>query len=169
LQLIVNIAQEIIANADWTTIHLLQPNTNKLDLAASAGLDLSGDTYYINLGEGIAGRVMAEGGVINVADVKTDLRQLPIDLSLNAGSLLVAPVETPLKRIGTISVQCVTPATFTADDERLLTILGVQAGMAIENARLYSAQRRAREWAEKQRERMRHMARRVIKAQRTRR
>lgn len=37
--------------------------------------------------------------------------------------------------------------------------------MAIENAHLYATQRRARQLAEKQRERMRHMAQRVVQAQ----
>jgi signal transduction histidine kinase len=64
-------------------------------------------------------------------------------------------------------VQCATPSIFTADDERLLTILGVQAGMVIENARLYATQRQARERAERQRERMRYMARRIVQAQET--
>ena len=165
LQLIADIAQDIVSHADWTTIHLLQPRTSQLELAASAGLDLHGETYLINLGEGIVGQVMAEGSVVNIPDVQTHMQRLPIDLNLNARSLLVAPVESRYRRIGTISVQCATPATFTTDDERLLKILGVQAGMALENARLYSMQRRAREKAEKQRERMRHMARRVVKAQ----
>lgn len=167
LQLIVDQAQKIIPNAEWTTIHLIQPKTKQLELAASAGLEIAPEAYVINPGEGIAGWVIAEGHVINVADVQTDPRRLPIDLSTKARALLTAPVESRQRRIGTISVQCATPSTFTADDERLLTILGVQAGMAIENVRLYATQRRARERAEKQRERMRHMAQRVVQAQET--
>jgi signal transduction histidine kinase len=103
--------------------------------------------------------------VINIADMQNDPRRLTIDASINAHSLLVAPVESRQNRIGTISVQCATPSAFTTDDERLLTILGIQAGMAIENARLHAAQQQARKKAEKQRERMRHMARRVMEAQ----
>ncbi len=167
LQLIVTQAQKVITNADWAAIHLLQPKTNHLELAARAGLDLGLDEYHIAHGEGIAGQVIASGDVINVSDVQNDPRRLPVDLNTNAHSLLVAPVESRLRRIGTISVQCATPASFTADDERLLTVLGVQIGMAIENARLFAAQRRAREKAEGQRERMRHMARRVMQAQET--
>ncbi|MAT98312.1 MAG: hypothetical protein CL608_14300 [Anaerolineaceae bacterium] len=165
LQLIVTQAQKIITNADWAAIHLLQSKTNHLELAAKAGLDLGLDEYRIEQGEGIAGQVIANGGVLNIADVQIDARRLPVDLSTQARSLLVAPVESRLRRIGTISVQCATPATFTTDDERLLTVLGVQIGMAIENARLFAIQRRARERAERQRERMRQMAQRVVHAQ----
>lgn len=165
LQLIVNHAQDIIQHADWTTIHLLQPKTQKLELAARTGLAIDADSYLINPDEGLAGQVMIEGCVINAADVQMDPRRLPIDISLQARSLLIAPVESQQRRIGVISVQCATPNVFTRGDERLLTILGVQAGLAIENARLYAVQEMARKRAEKQRERMRHMARRAVQAQ----
>ncbi|MBK8986525.1 MAG: GAF domain-containing protein [Chloroflexi bacterium] len=165
LQLIVNKVQSIIPEADWAVIHLLQTKTNTLELAASAGIEVAAAAHLMDLGKGIAGEVITHGGVINIADMQTDPRRLTIDASINAHSLLVAPVESRQSRIGTISVQCATPSAFTTDDERLLTIFGIQAGMAIENARLYAAQQKARQKAEKQRERMRHMARRVVEAQ----
>lgn len=165
LQLIVNKVQGIIPEADWAVIHLLPTKTNTLELAASAGIEIDVAAYSMNLGEGIAGYVIANGGVINIPDMQTDPRRLTIDASINTHSLLVAPVESRQSRIGTISVQCATPSAFTTDDERLLTIFGIQAGMAIENARLYADQQQARQKAEKQRERMRHMARRVVEAQ----
>lgn len=165
LQLIVDHAQDVILKADWAAIHLLQPKSKQLALVASAGLEINPDAYLINPGEGVVGWVMTEGKVLNVADMQTDPRRLPVDLSIQARALLAAPVESQQQRVGTISVQCATPSIFTPDDERLVKILGVQAGMAIENVRLYAAQQRARERAEKQRERMRYMARRVMQAQ----
>lgn len=165
IQFIANRVQDIIDAAEWTAIHLVQSKTGQLELAASAGLEIDPSAYLINPGEGIAGRVMAEGGVINVADVQADSRRLPIDLMLKARSLLIAPIESQQRRLGVISVQCAKPNAFTPGDERLLQILGVQAGLAIENARLYRVQQVARKRAEKQRERMRHMARRVVQAQ----
>jgi signal transduction histidine kinase len=163
LQLIVNQVKTIMPEADWAIIHLLNSKTEQLELAASVGLEVDAALYTMKMGEGLAGRVMAGDDVINVADVQIDPRRLPIDANIQAHSLLVAPVESRQRRIGAISVQSVT--IFTRDDERLLTILGVQAGLAIENAQLYAAQQRARKAAEKQRERMRHMARRVVEAQ----
>ncbi len=165
LQLIVRQTQNVVRHAEWSTIHLLHPDTNQLHLAASAGIEIDPEEYTISLGEGVAGRVMNEGLVINVADVQSDPRRLPIDLSIRARALLVAPVESRQRRIGTISLQCSRPNVFTEADERLLTILGVQAGMAIENARLYAAQRRQLKRAERQRKRMQQLARRVVRAQ----
>lgn len=165
LQLITNVAQDIIVNADWATIHIWQPKTNQLQLAASAGLETAAEADPLTLDESIAGRVMIVGEVINILDLQTEPHLLPLSPGVQARSLLVAPVESRLRRIGAISVQGATASIFDDDDERLLKILGVQAGMAIENARLYAEQRQAREKAEKQRERMRHMARRVMQAQ----
>ena len=163
--LIVSQIQKIITRAEWTAIHLHQPRKGLLEMVASTGQEMDPDQFSIQPGEGLAGEVLARGGVINVKDLQTDPRRLPIDVQTGTRSLLVAPIESRLRRIGTISVKSTKPGVFKADDERLLTVLGVQAGMAIENGRLFAVQRRARERAERQRERMRHMARRVVEAQ----
>ena len=51
---------------------------------------------------------------------------------------MVAPVKTGRKSLGTLSVQSTQLQAFTMDDERLLTILGAQAALAIEKAQLLS-------------------------------
>lgn len=163
--LIVSQIQKIITRAEWTAIHLHQPRKGLLEMVASTGQEIDPNQFSIQPDEGVAGEVLARGGVINVKDMQTDPRRLPIDVKTGTRSLLVAPIESRLRRIGTISVKSTKPGVFKADDERLLTVLGVQAGMAIENGRLFAVQRRARERAERQRERMRHMARRVVEAQ----
>lgn len=165
LTLVANETHAIVPHADWTSIHLLNPITDTLELVASAGLTVNRDAYRIVPGEGIAGSAIDTGQVANVADVQTDPRRLPIDVQIKTRSLLVAPIEGRGGRIGTISMQCSQPGAFDSDDERLLRLLGIQAGLAIENARLYSAQERARARAEQQRERMADMARRVVEAQ----
>jgi C4-dicarboxylate-specific signal transduction histidine kinase len=77
-----------------------------------------------------------------VPDVLDDARYVPVK-KLAGGetpirSLLVAPVLTDDKRLGTLSVNSPFPNVFTEDDERLLTTLGVQAAVAIGKARLYA-------------------------------
>lgn len=165
LQIIVSQAQQVIPNADWAALHLLQPKTGQLELATSIGLDIDPANYRVDMGQGVLGQVMTSGEVINVADMQTYPDPLPVDLDMDPHALLVAPVESRQRRIGTLSVQCATPSAFTVDDEKLLTILGVQAGMAIENARFVEVQRKARAKAERQRRRMRYMAQRVLQAQ----
>ncbi|MCB8945957.1 MAG: GAF domain-containing protein [Ardenticatenaceae bacterium] len=165
LQLIVDLAHQIVPQVDWAVIHLTQGEKERLRPAAAAGLEISLSDYEMNIGEGIAGRVIHTGNIINVTDLQKDPRRLPIDQSINVRSLLVAPVQGSVRRIGTISLQRAIPNTFQPEDEQLVTILGIQAGMAIENARLLENQRRARLVAEKRRERMRRLSQLVITAQ----
>ncbi|MCA9916637.1 MAG: GAF domain-containing protein [Anaerolineales bacterium] len=165
LQLIADHANDVVPNAEWSTIHLVQPQDGRLELAASAGRQVNPADYLVKQGTGIIGYIMSEGGVANVADVQSDPRRLPINIEMQVRSMLVVPVESRRRRVGTISVQCTKPAIFTKNDERLLTLFGVQAGIALENARLYKTSQRARRVAEKQRERMRLLAQRVVVAQ----
>jgi signal transduction histidine kinase len=165
LYLIVNLARQIVPNVDWAAIHLLHGEPERLYLAASAGLEWELDEYILNPGEGIAGQVITTGRVIHVHDLQDDPHHLPVEQSFNIRSLLVAPVQGRMRGIGTISLLCAIPNTFTLEDEQLLAILGVQAGMVIENARLLQSQRRALQIAEHQRERMRHLGRQVLTAQ----
>lgn len=167
LQLIVSAAQRIIPRAEWATIHLLDAESNKLILRASSGLQVGQTAYNIPSGQGIAGRVLMHGETLNVPDVAADARRLPIDSELQARALLVAPVESRHSRVGVISVQNSTPSNFTRSDEKLLKVLGVQAGMAIENARLYLEQQEARQLAEKRSLQLQHLAKRVLTVQET--
>ena len=165
LQLVVETVQRLLPKAEWTTIHLLDKEANQLNLAASAGLKINTSQYTILRGEGVAGQVLANGQSISVPDVQIDARRLPIDEEINSRALLVVPVESRHHILGVITVQSGTPNAFTHADERLLKILGVQSGMAIENARLFVGQQKARKRAERQREALRRLAKQILTAQ----
>lgn len=165
LQLIVESVNKIIPHIQWCSIHLLNQEKEILELVASAGIKFSSDGYTLDAEEGIGAQVLKEGVVVNIPDMQQDPRQQPIDRLYNSRSFLVAPIESRITRLGIISVQCNRPNAFGKEDERLLTILGVQAGMALENAQLFSSQREAKEIAEVRQEQMRQLANRVVTAQ----
>lgn len=149
LQMIVNSARQIIPKVERAVIHLLDEDAQTLRSAAYSSEDaLSRSDLAMRPGEGVAGRVMAEGVPINVGDIRTDPRYLPRGPMPNLRSLLVAPVQSGDRRLGTISVQSTEPYVFSVDDEQLLRTLGLQAALAIENARLLAAESRARRDAE---------------------
>ena len=112
------------------------------------GQALGRPDFTMRPGEGIAGRVIEEGIVINVRDTHTDSRYLRLGVAIHLRSLLVAPVQSGSRRLGTLSASSAAPRTFSADDEELFTTLGVQAALAIENARLFEVERRRAEEAE---------------------
>jgi two-component system NtrC family sensor kinase len=142
-QIIVDAARQIIPKVERAVIHLLDEEKQALRPAAVAGLsELGRPVYTMRSGEGVAGQVMAEGLVINVGDIRADPRYLPLGPATHLRSLLVAPVQSGARRLGTISVQSAAPHVFSEDDEQLLAILGLQAALAIENARLFEVERR---------------------------
>jgi PAS domain S-box-containing protein len=138
-QMIVDAARQIIPKVERAVIHLLDEERQALRPVAVAGMSAAGQSEFsMRPGEGIAGQVIATGLVVNVGDIQTDPRYLPLGRATHLRSMLVAPVVSGARPLGTISVQSPIPAAFSADDERLLATLGVQAALAITNARLYA-------------------------------
>lgn len=165
LEMIVTTAHEIVPRSDWAVIHLLRGRPERLEPAAVAGTDADLSGYIIGPEEGIAGLALQEGYVINSGNTETDPRASYFAHTVGLHSLLVAPILTRNKRLGTITLHCSQPHAFSDEDERLLTILAAQAGLSIENAYLFDSQRRARLVAELQRERLRVLAGRIVTAQ----
>lgn len=165
LDLIAISAQGIIPRADWTVIHLLRGRPERLYPASSAGDAPLADAYIITPGEGVAGRSLINGQLINVADVHEDAHASQFARTAGVRSMLVVPIQSRNRTIGTISSVSSAPHTYTEEDERLITILASQAAMAIENTQLFDSQRRARTVAEMQRERLRELTRRIVTAQ----
>ncbi len=165
LDMIVTSAHDLVPRSDWAVIHILRGRPERLEPAAFAGEvdDLS--DYVIERDEGIAGIALAEGRVITIGDTRIDLRSSVYARRTGLRSLLVAPIQSRNRALGTISLHCMLPNAFTMEDERLLTILAAQAGLTIENTQLFDSQRRARMVAEMQRERLRVLADRIVTAQ----
>ena len=144
LQQIADAANALIKSASRTILHLLDDSGNFLQAVAISGTDRPNLKTRLNfkLGEGIAGIVLESCQTINVTDVINDPRYIPVKTDQHSDppirSLLVAPVITGEKRLGTLSVHSPLPNVFTSDDDRLLTTLGVQAAVAIDKARLYA-------------------------------
>jgi PAS domain S-box-containing protein len=165
LDLIAATAQSVVPHTDWTVIHLLRGRPERLFPVAAAGSAPPADEYVIASNQGIAGHVLLAGHLINVGDVREDDRASEFARAVGVRSMLVAPIQSRNRAIGTISSVSRQPHTFTAEDEHLITILASQAALAIENAQLFDSQRRARAVAELQRERLRELTQRIVSAQ----
>lgn len=143
LQLIVNSAQELIPVAQKVVLHLVDTENQVLIPRAVASMGKIAKTKLnMRLGEGIAGRVIAAGKTISISDVRAAPHFIGSDLSANYRSLIVAPIKKNQSSvIGTISIDSEQENAFTPDDARLLEAFGVQAAVAIENARLLETAR----------------------------
>ncbi len=143
LQLITDSAKELIPGAEQAVLHLLDSEQKYLMPRAIAGAGQEATTpLRMHLGEGIAGQVVQSGLVIDVGDTETDSRFLNRAEPSRFRSIIVAPIQSNERRVGTISVQSNQPHAFTPDESQLLEALGTHAAIAIENANLLEVTRR---------------------------
>ena len=142
--------QEIIEQAIKTVIdvmeteaggiRLLDQKTGKLPIVASRGLSaaLIKSTSSRHLGEGIVGDVARSGKPQIIKDVSHDPRVLSSSEMVKEGfnTFIVVPLRAKEAVVGTLGVVTRRHRDFTPDDVELLTTIGDQIGVAIENSRL---------------------------------
>jgi len=144
LQLIASSAKELIPAAEQAVIHLLDQEQQILTAHAVIGFDDdANNNLKIRPNEGVAGLVIVSGETINIADVGTDPRFLVSGPLPTFRSLMVAPVQSGEQKLGTISVQSGLVSAFTEAESQLLSALGTQAAIAIENAHLLESTQQA--------------------------
>ncbi|HID64381.1 MAG TPA: GAF domain-containing protein, partial [Anaerolineae bacterium] len=133
-------------------IHLLDEETNELIVTAHRGLS---DRYVqgvnqLKVGEGLAGQVAQSGEPIVVADISNDPRLTRMVVKEEQARAFVSvPLKATGKILGTMNLVSRAFHQFTPQDIQLLTAIGDQIGMAIENARLFGEIVRAKtDWEE---------------------
>ena len=137
LQLIVDSAMELIPKTNHVVLHLLDEEKQILIPRSVAGL-AKGYRSQLNmrLGKGVAGQVLETAEIIYIPDIRIDSRFIGQTLPISYKSLLVAPIRSDERCIGTISIHSDDAGAFDADDASLLGALGLKATIALENARL---------------------------------
>jgi len=105
-------------------------------------------TLSTKVGAGIIGRAAAAGTPFRVEDMRGDPRTSDpvIDEKEGIRAMLAVPLRAGAAVIGVISAYSREPGYFSSREETLLEGFAEQAGIAIQNARLFEeSQRRARE------------------------
>lgn len=118
-------------------IFLLDQSGESLEIKAASGLKPHWrKAAKLRVGEGVAGRSVAEAKTIYLPDTTQEPGFIFFDEEVR--SLLVAPLLAHGGVIGAINVDDAQPNAFGPAQERLLTIIAAQAGIAVENARLFA-------------------------------
>jgi PAS domain S-box-containing protein len=136
-------------------IYLMEPGAEVLTLQVYEGLteEFAEDVWRVHVGEGITGQAVATGNPV-VLDVpeytraETSQRLLPIVLREGLQTMASAPLIHKGQSLGALTVGTRRTRAFPPQELDLLTAIGRQIGVAIENARLFAERdRRADETA----------------------
>lgn len=133
-----------VAGVDVAQIRLVDPLTRELSIAAYKGLspEYAQGVVGVKVGEGLHGRVAQTGEPLIVDNVSTDPRVTrPAAKREGLQALLIVPLRAKGGVVGTLSVAMRRPYNFLPNEVELLTAMGNQVGIAIENARLYEQER----------------------------
>jgi PAS domain S-box-containing protein len=132
-----------VMQADVAWIFLLDEKSGELSLATHRGSseELSRGVDKLKLGEGFNGRVAQSGEPLYVEDASQDPRLTREVVSkFQLHSTLIVPVSSKGKVNGTLCIAMRRYRQFLPEEVELLTAMGNQISVAVENAHLYQQQ-----------------------------
>ena len=135
-----------ILEVDTCAILLLDEETNELVARAALGIEEEVEQgVRIPVGGGFAGRIAAEKRPVILDDVDHAHVLNPILREKGIKSMLGVPLVVEGEVSGVLHVGSLVPRVFHDDEVELLQLVGDRAALAIEHARLFEAERAARE------------------------
>jgi GAF domain-containing protein len=129
-------------------IYLLDEESEVLTVAIQRGFSpqFVAEIDRLKVGEGFSGRVAQSGQPLVVRDVSTDPRLTRMVVQEEGlQSVAIVPLSSKGTVMGTLFAVTRGYREFTDQDVQLLTSIGQQIGVAIENARLFEAEGRRAE------------------------
>jgi len=134
---VIQIAEELIG-ADGGVIALLDRESNLIGYPYLHNLPLELADVTVPKGEGLAGEVMTTELPAVIEDYQTYAGAIPAFVKAGVTSIVAVPIVSGDQLFGALSLVTLDEAkSFSDRDIAILTGIGRQAGIAIENARLY--------------------------------
>jgi signal transduction histidine kinase len=137
-----------VTGLDSGGVYLLDEAAGVLHLVAHRGHrpELVAEIDRLRLGEGFSGRVAETGQPLLVHDISADPRLTRLAVREEGySSLASVPLLAKGRVLGTLYTVTRLVHEFSAQDLQLLTSIGNQIGVAVENARLFEAAQRQAE------------------------
>jgi len=152
-------AREIVG-AETALLFLLDEGTQELKLEVYQGVseEFAAGVERLKVGEGFNGRVAETGETLLVEDSSHDPR-LAREVVRREGlqCQLIVPLKSEGRVVGTLCVARHNQRRFLADEVDLLTLIGNEIGITIENMHFYQTQRLMTEWLRKSEESYRRL------------
>ena len=134
-----------LTHADTVSLHLYDPNTDRFQTGASAGIPMPGDGTASIRPQGMTRRVMQARQPIYVSDTQEEADTNEQLVVIGIRAMILVPLVSRDQVMGVLNVYSRQPYRFTESDVQLVSSLGNQAAAAIENARLFEAVAEARD------------------------
>jgi len=135
-----------ILEVDTCAILLLDEETNELVARAALGIEEEVEQgVRVPVGGGFAGRIAAEKRPVILDDVDHAHVLNPLLREKGIKSMLGVPLVVEGEVRGVLHVGSLVPRAFHEDETELLQLVADRAALAIEHARLFEAERAARE------------------------
>ncbi|MBI3299950.1 MAG: GAF domain-containing protein [Elusimicrobia bacterium] len=131
-----------VVNAETASLLLVDPATDELYFHVALGLDPALAKIRLKKGQGIAGAVALDEKPMIINDVRKDARwnsKMDKDSGFITRSILAAPIVLKGRCIGVVEAINHVEGDFTLTDLRVFEAFASQAGVAIENARLFAS------------------------------
>src|SRR6185295_15882463 len=133
-----------VFKADVAYVALLDPGTGRIEFPYQYGDEIR----PLKIGEGLTGRIISTGRAI-VINTDDDRRKLGLGTGVvgrRALSYLGVPISEGGTCMGVVSVQSTkVEGAYDANDERLLSTIAANVGVALQNARLFNETKEALE------------------------
>ncbi|MBI3563605.1 MAG: GAF domain-containing protein [Elusimicrobia bacterium] len=133
-----------VVDAETASLLLLDPKTNELYFDVALGLGESAAKVRLKPGQGIAGSIAQQRKPEIINDVRLDKRWSPA-MDAQSGfvtrSILGVPILLKGRLVGVVEAINKRGGPFDADDQAAFEAFASQAGVAIENARLFASLR----------------------------
>lgn len=149
-----------VMDADAIMIFLLNDKAQELELEVYKGVseEFVAGVRRMKVGEGFNGTVAQTGEPLVVEDATANpLLSRQVVITEGIRSQLIVPLQSKGKVVGTLCVARRVPWKFHADDVELLSSIGYEIGVGLENARLYQETKRALEQLRQSEERYRDL------------
>jgi PAS domain S-box-containing protein len=149
-----------VMKVEVTQVFLVDEEAGDLILAAHRGLSrrVAEGVDRLKIGEGLNGLVVQTGTPTYVENASTDPRLTRAVMKEDKiGSMLIVPLKSKEKVLGTLAVGMRSYRKFHQDEVSLLTGIGNQIGVAVENAQLYQHEREYAEQLRSSEERYRQL------------
>lgn len=142
---------EGLVGADCGFIALFDPATKRLNYPYLHNLPQDLTDVTVSKGEGVAGEAMVSGSPVSISDYPSYPNAVCAFVDAGLVSVVAVPIVASNRSFGTLAVGSREAKEFSAAEISTLEGVGRQAGIAIDNARLY--------------ENMRYYARQITRAQ----